>query len=101
MQEIVPDLIEQVPIIKGTKCKILLVLVYIFISYGPTMAGFVLWYMYDFFIAIAFFLFFTLSMGVVMSKMRLFSLPATQREMTYSNLQVAKWFVSKNICWRL
>ena len=97
MEEIVPDLIEQVPIVKGTKCKMILLLLYIFISYAPTMIGLVLWYMYDLFIAISFFLFFTLCMGVLISKMRLFSLPITQREMSYSNLQVAKWFINKNV----
>jgi len=98
MEEIVPDLIEPVPIIKGTRCKILLFLLYIFISFSPALAGLILWYMYDFFIAIAFFLFFTLCIGIVISKLRLFSLPVAQREMNYSNLQVAKWFLDKNVC---
>lgn len=101
MEDFVPDLIEQTPIIKGSKCKIFLLLLYVFITYGPLFAGLVIWYLYNFFVAIAFFLFFTLCMGIVISKLRIFSLPETQREMTYSNLQVAKWFLDKNICWRL
>jgi len=101
MEDFVPDLIEQTPIIKGVKCKILLFLLYMFITYEPLFAGLLVWYMYDFIIAIAFFLFFSLCMGIVISKLRILSLPKTQREMTYSNLQVSKWFLDKNICWRL
>ncbi|NOX15782.1 MAG: hypothetical protein GXP61_07130 [Epsilonproteobacteria bacterium] len=99
MEEIVPNRIELIPKIKGTKCKFYLLLLYIFITYTPMAASLLIWYEYNFLIGFAFFLFFTLAMGVVISKLRLLSLPPNQMEMSYSNMAIAKWFLDKNICY--
>jgi len=98
VEEFVPDLIEPTPVIKGKKCKILLFGLYIFITYAPFLAGLLIWYMYDFLFGFAFYLFFTLLMGVVISKLRLASIPPIQREMSYNNKAVARWYLGKNIC---
>lgn len=99
MEDIVPDKIELTPIIKGKKCKLLLLLLYLFITYTPILTSIIIWYMYNFLIGFAFFLFFTLAIGIVISKLRLLSLPPNQREMSYSNMAVARWFLGKNICY--
>ncbi|MDX1808612.1 MAG: hypothetical protein R3331_03645 [Sulfurospirillaceae bacterium] len=98
MEEYIPDIIEPIPIIKKGKCKFVMYVIYLFISFFPTIAGFIIWYMYGFFIGVAFFLFLTLVMGIVISKMRLMSIPVSQREVSYSNLEVTKWFTDKNLC---
>ncbi len=99
MEDIVPDKIELTPIIKGKKCKLLLLLLYLFITYTPILTSIIIWYMYNFLIGFAFFLFFTLAIGIVISKLRLLSLPPNQREMSYSNMAVVRWFLGKNICY--
>ena len=98
MEEIVPDIIEQTPIIEGKKCKFLLFCLYAFITFAPFVASLFIWYYYGFLIGFAFFLFFTLGMGIVISKLRLASIPPLQREMSYSNMAVARWFLGENIC---
>jgi len=98
MDEIIPDIIEQTPKIKGKICRIYLLLLYIFLTYAPFLLGLMIWYFYGFFIGLAFYLFFTLMMGIIISKLRLTSLPPYQREMSYGNMAVARWFLGKNIC---
>ncbi len=100
MEEFVPEIIEPIPLIKGAKCKLLMYVIYLFISFFPIVSSLVIWYMYNFLIGVAFFLFFTLMMGIVISKMRLMSIPPSQRELTYSNLEVARWYIDKNLCLR-
>ena len=98
MEEFVPDQIEPIPIIKGKKCKIFLLALYSFITYAPFFISLLIWYMYSFLIAISFFLLFTLLMGIFVSKLRLASIPKYQSEMSYSNMEVARWYLDKNFC---
>ena len=98
MDEFVPDLIEPTPIIKGRKCKIILFGLYIFITYAPFFLGLIVWYMYSFLVGFSFYLLATLLMGIVISKLRVMSMPVMQREMSYNNMAVARWFLGKNIC---
>jgi len=98
VEEFVPDLIEPTPIIKGKKCKVFLFGLYLFIAYAPFIISLLIWYMYSFSIGFSFFLLFTLLMGILISKLRLVSIPKMQREMSYSNMEVARWYLDKNIC---
>ncbi|WP_331774988.1 hypothetical protein [Sulfurospirillum sp. 1612] len=98
MEELVPEFIEPTPIIKGKKCRVLLYLLYYFMTYTPLLCALVIGYYYDFLFAIAAFLFGTLAMSVLISKMRLVSLPPSQREMSYTNREIARWYLGKNIC---
>ncbi len=98
MEEFVPDLIEPIPVIKGKKCKIFLFGLYIFITYTPFFASLLIWYMYGFLIGLSFFLLFTLLMGILISKLRVVSIPKIQRDMSYSNMEVARWYLDRNIC---
>jgi|GEM_PF-382271 len=98
MEELVPDFIKPTPIIKGKRCRVLLYLLYFIITFSPLLCALLIWFYYDFLFAIAAFLFVTLAMSVVISKMRLVSLPPMQREMSYTNMAVARWYLGKNIC---
>ncbi len=98
MEEDIPPIIELTPKLKGVRCRFLGYLLYTLLSFLPVFVGLYVWYKYNFWIGIAFFLFLTLIMGIVVSKMRLASLPPSQREMTYTNMEVARWYLSKNIC---
>lgn len=99
MQEIeTPPLLEVVPTIKGTYCKALMVGFFVLINFTPLGVALWLWYTYNIWISIAFFLFLTLVSGIILSKMRVASIPPTQRELNYSTLAVVKWYLGKNIC---
>ncbi len=98
MEEIVPDFIELTPIIKGKKCRFMLLCLYAFITFAPFVASLFIWYDYGFLVGFAFFLLFTLGMGIIISKLRLASIPPAQREMSYNNMAVARWFLGENIC---
>jgi hypothetical protein len=93
-----PDFIEITPIIKGKKCRFMLYCLYVFITFSPAFASLVIWYHYGFLVGFAFFLFFTLGMGIIISKLRVASIPPAQREMSYSNMAIARWFLSENVC---
>ncbi|MFK5882677.1 MAG: hypothetical protein QM482_10765 [Sulfurospirillum sp.] len=71
---------------------------YLLITYAPLAAALSIWYYYSFLTGLAFFLFFTLGMGIVISKLRLSSIPPSQREMSYNNMAVARWYLGENIC---
>ncbi|MBE0491531.1 MAG: hypothetical protein IBX44_04700 [Sulfurospirillum sp.] len=90
--------IEVVPKIEGFTCKVLLIALYIGVTFTPLLVGIILWYSYNIYIAIAFFLFLTLLSGIVLSKLRIASIPFSQREMSYSNFAIIKWYLGKNIC---
>lgn len=94
----IPFRIEPVPQIKGFRCKALVYLVYGLIVLLPFVVSLIVWYNYNIWVAIAFFLFLTLISGIVVSKLRVNSIPYEQREMTYSTYNVVKWFVGKNLC---
>jgi len=98
MEEEVLFQIEVVPQIEGFTCKALMYALYSLITFAPLLASLGIWYFYNIWSGIAFFLFLTLISGVVISKMRVSSIPFSQREMSYSNMAVVRWYIGKNIC---
>lgn len=71
---------------------------YTMLTFFPFMAGCYIAYVYDTVLGIAFFLFLTLAFGVIISKMRIASIPPAQREMDYTTLAIVKWYLAKNWC---
>lgn len=98
MEEFTPPIIEIVPKIKGFGCKLLMVVLYILLTFTPVGVGLWVGYAYNVWVGIAFFLFLTLVSGVVSSKMRVNSIPYAQREMNYSTMAIVKWYIAKNSC---
>lgn len=91
--------IEVMPPIKGPWCRFFVYLIYITITTTPFLVGiFFWWYLYSIWIGFLFFLFALIISIVVISKMRINSIPFSQREMSYSTIAVVKWYVGKNIC---
>jgi hypothetical protein len=58
----------------------------------------VMWYQFDYFVAMASFLVGFLVMGIVRSKLRNSVIPIAQQEYTYDDMEIAKWFVARHIC---
>lgn len=91
--------IEVMPKIKSFGCKFLVYFIYVVITMSPFLVGiFFWWYLHSIWIGFLLFLFTILISIVVTSKMRINSIPFSQREMDYSTISVIKWYVGKNIC---
>lgn len=93
-----PKIIEVVPVIKGFKCKVLMMVFYLALAFFPLIIALWIGYSYNIWIGIAFFLFLTLVCGIVSSKMRISSIPLAQHEMDYSTMAIVKWYLSRHVC---
>ncbi len=91
--------IEVMPRIVGFWCNLAVYGIYITINIGPILIGlFSWWYLHNWWIGFSLFLFSVLASVIVISKMRINSIPFSQREMDYSTIAVIKWYIGKNIC---
>lgn len=91
--------IEVMPQIEGFWCNFAVYTIYLAIILAPFLVGvFFWWYLYSAWIGFLFFLFSVLASGIVVSKLRVSSIPFEQREMDYSTMAVVRWYVGKNIC---
>ncbi len=91
--------IEVMPKIEGFWCNLALYAIYLAIILTPFLVGvFFWWYLHSAWIGFLFFLFAVLASGIVTSKLRVSSIPFSQREMDYSTISVVRWYVGKNIC---
>jgi hypothetical protein len=91
--------IEVMPAIKGFWCKFLVYLIYTAITLTPFLLGiFFWWYLHSIWLGFLFFLFALLISVVLISKMRINSIPFAQREMDYTTIAVIRWYVGKNLC---
>lgn len=93
--------IEVMPTIEGFWCNFYVYTIYLTIVLAPLLVGlFFWWYLHSVWTGFLFFLFSVLVSGIVISKLRIGSIPFTQREMDYSTIAVVRWYVGKNICVR-
>ena len=90
--------IETSPIIEKTSCKILVYLISFSLNFAPLTIGLYVGYKYDYIIGIGIGLFLYLVAGIISSKLRVVSIPPDQYERSFSNHDIALWYVSKNIC---
>ena len=101
LEEETPLPIEVMPAIREARCKLVVYIIYLAITTMPVLIGvFFWWYLHSIWIGFLMFLFFVLASGIVVSKMRVNSIPFNQRELNYSTIAVVKWYVGKNICFK-
>jgi len=93
------DLIEQTPTIHTKRCKIIAFTVRIFLQFTTFVVGLIVWYLYDYFIAIASLLLSYIIMGIIRSKIRNSVIPPNQLEYQYNDKAIAEWFVAKELCY--
>lgn len=86
------------PVIDGFRCKALVYSVYFGLSFLPIFAGAYVWFFYDWLIAIGVVMFLYIASSIVISKIRLSSLPPQLREKSLSSYEVAKWYVHQHLC---
>jgi len=95
------DFINQIiptPTLKTNKCKIIAFLLRIFLQFTSYIVALIIWYMYDYFIAIGLFFLSYLIMGIIRSKLRNSVIPKAQQEYQYNAKGIANWYTAREIC---
>ncbi len=98
MQNNYIDLIEQTPKLYSKKCKIISFILKLFLQFTTITSGLIIWYFFDYFIAIATMLLSFIVMGIIRSKLRNSVIPPSQREYQYNDKGIADWYTAKEIC---
>jgi len=98
MQDDIIEMIEPTPKLYSKKCKLISLAIRIFLQFSIYIIGLVVWFMYDYFIALAALLLSFIIMGIVRSKIRNSVIPPKQREFQYTDQGIADWFTAKEIC---
>ncbi|MDQ7043707.1 MAG: hypothetical protein Q9M34_09300 [Sulfurimonas sp.] len=92
------DQIEPTPKLTTKKCKIISLMLRIFLQYTSYIVGVLTWYYYDYFIAIALFLLSFIIMGIVRSKLMHSVIPPSQHEYNYNTKGIADWYTARELC---
>jgi hypothetical protein len=70
------------------------------LSYGIYAAALLVWYLYDWFYAVAAVLLGFVLFGILRAKLRNASIPVSQQEYPYTDQAIAKWFVVRRMLCR-
>ncbi|EDZ61377.1 hypothetical protein SMGD1_2408 [Sulfurimonas gotlandica GD1] len=92
------EMMEPTPKLHSKRCKLISFLIKIFLQFSIYIIALVVWYIFDYFIAIATLLLSFIIMGIIRSKMRNSVIPPKQREYQYNDQGIADWFTAKELC---
>jgi hypothetical protein len=70
----------------------------VFLQFGTIIIGFVMWFLYDYFVAIAALLLSFIIIGIIRSKLRNSVIPLSQREYQYNDQGIAEWYMARELC---
>ncbi|MCK9257422.1 MAG: hypothetical protein M0P02_05050 [Sulfurospirillaceae bacterium] len=87
-------ILEPTPEPKGFVCKVLVVLVTIFLMAFPWILAIFTALKYHWSVGIGFWVFGYLVTGIISSKMRQISIPNDQKEISFSSNEISRWFIS-------
>ena len=90
--------IQPTPKLSTSRCKLIAVILRIFLQFTSYGVGLLTWYLYDYFIAIALFLLSFIVMGIVRSKIIHSVIPSTQQEYNYTTQSIADWYIARELC---
>ena len=90
--------IEPTPKINTTKCKLVSLLLRLFLQFSSYTIGLITWYIYDYFIGIAIFFLSFIIMGIIRAKLRNSVIPQTQQEYNYNDKGIADWYTARELC---
>ena len=92
------ELIQPTPTLTSKKCRLTAFIIRVLLQFSTILATLIAWILYDYFIAGATLLISFLIIGIVRSKIRNSVIPLHQREYTYNDDAIAKWFTAKELC---
>ncbi|MCF6331574.1 MAG: hypothetical protein L3I99_08545 [Sulfurimonas sp.] len=92
------NVLESTPKLHSNKCKIISIIIRLFLKFSIYITTILSWYIYGFFIAFFVLILSFLVIGIIRSKLRNIAIPASQQEYQYSDKEIADWFTAKEIC---
>lgn len=92
------DLIEPTPKLHSKKCKLISLMLRLFLQFTTYIMAIIAWIMYDLFIGAAILILSYIVMGIVRSKIRNSVIPMSQREYQYNDKGIADWYTAKELC---
>lgn len=92
------DQIEPTPKLQTKKCKLVAFSIRILLQFTTIVTALLLWYMYDYFVAIAGALLSFVVVGILRAKLRNSVIPPSQREYQYNDQGIADWYSAREIC---
>ena len=79
-------------------CKLLHLILSSFLSYGTYLITLGVWFMYNWYYALSALLLAFILIGILRSKLLHSSVPKVQQEFTYSDRDIAAWYLHMSIC---
>jgi len=98
MQKDFIDMIEPTPKLKTKRCRLISLVLRLFLQFTTPVVGLVSWYIYDYFIAIATLLLSFIIIGIIRAKLRNAVIPLKQREYHYNDKGIADWYTARELC---
>lgn len=92
------DQIEPTPKLHSKRCKIISFILRIFLQFTTFFTSLIIWYLYDYFIAILTLVLSFIIMGIIRSKIRNSVIPPNQREYQYNDQGIADWYTARELC---
>ncbi len=98
MQNDFIHMLEPTPNLHSKKCKLISFIIRVFLQYSIYIIALLVWFVSDYFIAIATLVLSFIVMGIIRSKIRNSVIPINQREYQYNDQGIADWYTAKEIC---
>lgn len=92
------DQIEPTPKLHSKKCRILSLMLRVFLQFTTFISSLIAWFIYDYFIALLTLVLSYIIMGIIRSKIRNSVIPPTQREYQYNDQGIADWYTARELC---
>ncbi len=99
MQNDFIEMIEPTPKLNSKKCKLIALLLRVFLQFTTFIASLLAWYLFDYFIAILTLVLSFIIIGIIRSKLRNAVIPLKQREYQYNDQGIADWYTAKELCY--
>ena len=92
------ELYTQTPQPPNQGCKLLNLLLTGFLSYGAVIIAIGVWWLYNWYYALSALLLAFILIGILRSKLLHSSIPKVQQEFTYSDKDIAAWYLHMYVC---
>ena len=93
------DMMEPTPKLLSKRCKLIAILIRIFLQLSIYPISLLVWYYKGWLIAILTLLLGFVVIGIVRSKLRNDAIPIKQREYNYNDQGIATWYTAKQFCY--
>ena len=92
------EIYTQTPTPPNKGCKLLNFILTTILSYGIYIITLLVWFIYNWYYALSAFLLAYILMGILRSKLLHSSIPKVQQEFTYTDKDIAAWYLHMYIC---